>query len=125
MVCYGGPVDAPALNHDDPGWLDFDEAYEYLDLYLLDRYELVAYEFNDTRGRTADEVTGALRSAADAWERTHRPVTVHVDYSHTPGGLYDCPACEATCFCVEGVTCVHCAIDAEPAGRAHTPGGDA
>ena len=71
MVCYGGPVDAPALNYDDPGFGEFDAAYEYLDRYLLDRCELVAYEFNDARGRTADEVIAALRSAADEWDRTH------------------------------------------------------
>jgi len=26
----------------------------------------------------------------------------HVDYPHTPGYLYDCPACEAECFCTPG-----------------------
>jgi hypothetical protein len=113
MVCYGGPVDAPALNHDDPGFGEFHDAYEYLDLYLLARYELVAYEFNDARGRTADQVTAALRAAADEWDRHHQPVVSHVDYPHQPGALYDCPACEATCFCADGVVCVHCAIDAE------------
>ena len=71
MVCYGGPVDAPALNYHDPRFGEFDAAYAYLDRYLLDRYELVAYEFNDARGRTADEVIAALRSAADEWDRTH------------------------------------------------------
>lgn len=33
---------------------------------------------------------------------------VHVDYPHTPGRLYDCPACEAACHCVAGKTyCVY------------------
>lgn len=34
--------------------------------------------------------------------------TVHVDYPHEPGTLYDCPACEEQCYCNNG-TCVHCA----------------
>ena len=70
MVCYGGPVDAPALNFDDPGWPDFETAYEYLDRYLLDRYEQVSYEFNDTRGRTEADVILVLSEAADEWDRT-------------------------------------------------------
>lgn len=35
----------------------------------------------------------------------------HVDYPHEPGRLYDCPRCEAECFCAPGNTqCVFCAI---------------
>lgn len=39
----------------------------------------------------------------------------HVDYPHEGGDLYDCPACEAECYCDGGVTwvCVACAIAAE------------
>jgi hypothetical protein len=70
MACYGGPVDAPALNFDDPGWADFDKAVAYLDLYLLHRHDSDVYSFNDTKGRTAEQVTAALRSAADEWEHT-------------------------------------------------------
>jgi hypothetical protein len=43
---------------------------------------------------------------------TPEPVR-HVDYPHTPGTLYDCPACEAACFCIDGFQCVHCALQAE------------
>jgi len=25
----------------------------------------------------------------------------HADYPHTPGTLYDCPACESECFCAD------------------------
>lgn len=36
----------------------------------------------------------------------------HADYPHTPGTLYDCPACESQCFCTEkGIDytpCVYC-----------------
>lgn len=32
----------------------------------------------------------------------------HADYPHQPGTLYDCPTCEATCFCSDNNTCVHC-----------------
>jgi hypothetical protein len=36
----------------------------------------------------------------------------HADYPHHPGYLYDCPACEAHCYCKPGDTeCVHCALD--------------
>lgn len=28
-------------------------------------------------------------------------VIEHADYPHEPGTLYDCPACEAVCFCNE------------------------
>lgn len=29
-------------------------------------------------------------------------MTTHVDYPHFPGYLFDCPACEAQCFCTPG-----------------------
>jgi hypothetical protein len=35
-------------------------------------------------------------------------MTVHANYPHEPGRLYDCPACESTCHCKAGETeCVH------------------
>lgn len=39
----------------------------------------------------------------------------HADYPHEPGTLYDCPRCEAECFCSDpgkrgGATCVFCAL---------------
>lgn len=38
----------------------------------------------------------------------------HADYPHFPGSLFDCEACEETCYCVPGETeCVHCALVAE------------
>lgn len=38
----------------------------------------------------------------------------HADYPHILGSLFDCPACEETCYCVLGETeCVRCAIVAE------------
>lgn len=38
----------------------------------------------------------------------------HSDYSHAPGSLFDCAACESTCYCVpDETTCVHCTIKAE------------
>lgn len=45
----------------------------------------------------------------------------HADYPHEPGRLYDCPRCEAECFCTDqpGHTeCVFCAIlrEAMPPG---------
>jgi hypothetical protein len=145
MVCYGGPVDAPAQHFDDPGFLDFEEAVLHLDRYLLVEDGSESYEFNDARGRRLEDVTHVLRQAAatpaeelidairviDAknadvaaiaelltpcgiWGEQPKPVD-HVDYPHHPGTLYDCPACEATCFCTDGFQCVHCALDAEQA----------
>ena len=71
MVCYGSPVDAPAQHFDDPGWGDFEAAVAFLDRYLIGPYDLDVYSFNDAHGRTAEQVTTALRSAADEWDRTH------------------------------------------------------
>jgi hypothetical protein len=74
MVCYGGQVDAPAQHFEDPGWGDFEAAVAYLDRYLdqhlADPDGADVYSFNDARGRTAEQVTAALRSAADEWDRT-------------------------------------------------------
>jgi hypothetical protein len=141
MVCYGHQVDAPAMNFEDPGWGDFEAAVAYLDRYLAARYGLddnglpvEAYSFNDTRGRTADQVTATLRAAADDWDAEQAPQTepaeqphteepTHADYPHEPGALYDCPACEAACFCTDGFQCVHHAIEAETADGDTTPGG--
>ncbi|OJF13301.1 DUF6197 family protein [Couchioplanes caeruleus] len=64
MVCYGGPVEAPAQHFDDPGFLDFEEAVLHLDRYLLVMDGSQAYEFNDAHGRTAGQVTDVLRRAA-------------------------------------------------------------
>jgi hypothetical protein len=64
MVCYGGPVDAPAQHFDDPGYLDFEEAVLHLDRFLLVEDGSVSYEFNDARGRTVEQVTDVLRQAA-------------------------------------------------------------
>jgi hypothetical protein len=65
MVCYGGPVDAPAQQFDDPGFLDFEEAVLHLDRYLLVMDGTESYEFNDARGRCAEDVIRVLRQAAD------------------------------------------------------------
>jgi hypothetical protein len=64
MVCYGGPVDAPAQHFDDPGYLDFEEAVLHLDRYLLVEDSSESYEFNDARGRTVEHVVYVLRQAA-------------------------------------------------------------
>jgi hypothetical protein len=73
MVCYGGPVDAPALNFEDEAWPDFNEAVEYLEDYLSDTYpgDVDVYEFNDVKGQTADRVVAAVSAAALEWDRTH------------------------------------------------------
>jgi hypothetical protein len=69
MVCYGGPVDTPARNYEDPGWQDFDEALSYLNDHLSSRwYATDAYLFNDAKGRTRTEVLDVLYEAAGAWD---------------------------------------------------------
>jgi len=117
MVCYGGPVDAPALNFDDPGFDDFEAAVAWLEDFLGRAYDADVYEFNDAKGRTADQVIAALNAAADRWDSDQARVP-HADYPHEPGTLYDCPACEAACFCADGFVCIHCAILAEGATSA-------
>jgi len=37
------------------------------------------------------------------------PLPVHSISPHHPGSLYDCPACEAACFCTaESTACIYC-----------------
>ena len=112
MVCYGGPVDAPALNHDDPGWDDFDDAITYLDRYAAEQYDTDVYTFNDAKGRTVAEVLDLLYAAAAKADQA-----AHADYPHEPGTLYDCPVCEAVCYCFDGYVCVRCTIVGEANGR--------
>jgi hypothetical protein len=64
MVCYGGPVEAPAQHFDHPGFLDFEEAMLHLDRYLLVEDGSEAYEFNDAQGRRVEDVLRVLRQAA-------------------------------------------------------------
>ncbi|MEU7654882.1 hypothetical protein AB0C41_23030 [Micromonospora taraxaci] len=73
MVCYGGPVDAPAQMFDAPEFVDFDAAVTLLDVYLREIHpcDIGVYSFNDTPGRTRDEAIAALNAAADAWDRTN------------------------------------------------------
>jgi hypothetical protein len=77
VVCYGGPVDAPAQQFEDPNWADFEQAMAWLDRYLTQRHgqpdgatPYTAYDFNDAKGRTATEVIVELLNAADAWDNT-------------------------------------------------------
>ena len=71
MVCYGGPVDAPAVNYEDPGYGDFVAAQQFLQKYLkATRGDEGLYSFNDVRGRTREEIIAVLNEAADQWERS-------------------------------------------------------
>lgn len=60
-----------------------------------------------------DVTTLASKTPSD---RPTSPLDLHTDYPHQPGTLYDCPACEATCFCTDRNQCAHCAIEAEGEG---------
>jgi hypothetical protein len=64
MACYGGPVDAPAQMFGEPGFAEFEAAVLHLDRYLLVEDGTEAYDFNDAKGRTADDIVHALRQAA-------------------------------------------------------------
>jgi hypothetical protein len=116
VVCYGGPVAAPAMAFDDPGFGDFEAALAFLDDYLarvrpadVDPDDVNAYSVNDTPGRTKVQVTTMLRAAADEYDRVQTGL-VHVESPHRLGSLRNCPACTATCYCPKpGVACVHCA----------------
>ncbi|GIH03390.1 hypothetical protein Rhe02_14570 [Rhizocola hellebori] len=71
IVCYGGPVDAPAQMFDDPGFPDFEAAMVFLDFCVVHATEgelTSAYDYNDAKGRTADEVICLLRMVAFVWD---------------------------------------------------------
>ncbi len=71
MVCYGGPVDAPAQMFDQPGFDDFDATVTYLDGVLRGLFGMDVYSFNDHKGRSVGGALTALRVAADEWDRIH------------------------------------------------------
>ncbi|MBX7264787.1 hypothetical protein KIF24_01090 [Micromonospora sp. Llam7] len=79
MVCYGGPVDAPAQMFDAPEFADFESALVHLDRHLDavvsdDEYKSgfdTVYDFNDAKDRTSGEVIAVLRAAANEWDRTN------------------------------------------------------
>jgi hypothetical protein len=71
MVCYGGPVEAPAQMFDHPGFTEFEQAMLWLDAWLSVRRGTQSYEFNDAKGRTATHVTTALVAAADELDAIH------------------------------------------------------
>ncbi|MEU4241050.1 hypothetical protein [Actinoplanes sp. NPDC026619] len=103
MVCYGGPVDAPAQHFDDPGFLDFEAAVLHLDRYLLAEDGSESYEFNDARGRRVEDVTRVLRDAAtrpaheliDALRviDQHNADIVALAEMLVPSGVARCPYC--------------------------------
>ncbi|MBA2951418.1 hypothetical protein [Streptomyces himalayensis] len=86
-ICRG--VDQTALDRDR-------EALGALRVYLSEREE--------------NGDTGRVDGWSDMW------VAKHVDYPHEPGRLYDCPACESECHCIEEEEpCVHCSAQFEGA----------
>lgn len=71
----------------------------------------------------ADDGTGTLYGPTAGYEGSHDlgvaynvVIIRHADYPHEPGRLYDCPACEAKCHCVEGYT--QCIFTGEHSGEA-------
>jgi hypothetical protein len=68
MVCYGGPVEAPAQMFDHSGFDEFEAAVSYLDRLLADEMGHGVYEWNDDRARTWADVVETLVEAADLCE---------------------------------------------------------
>src|SRR5262249_49606418 len=69
MVCYGEPVQSPALMWDKPGFVDFDATVSYLDATLRDECgQDYVYTWNDDRDRTVEEVLHMLSEVADLCE---------------------------------------------------------
>ncbi|MFI1995713.1 hypothetical protein [Actinoplanes sp. NPDC020271] len=111
IVCYGGPVEAPAQMFEHDGYVDFEQAIAHLDGYLLAEAGCQSYDFNDTRGRTLDEVTHALRQAASTpAEQIQAALEAqHGNGSHEPGTDKTCKECQRVCCCnFMSDKCVHC-----------------
>ncbi len=62
MVCYGGPVEAPAQMFDEPGFDEFEAAVAFLDQVLHQRHGQDVYTWNDDRARTPAEVLSVLET---------------------------------------------------------------
>jgi hypothetical protein len=116
---------------------DGSESYEFNDAPGR-RADDVLMVLRDAAARTAEELIDALRvldahnpsmatrvrqlTPGGIWGNPGTdPTPGHVDYPHQPGTLYDCPACEANCFCTDGFQCVHCALEAEQGGDGGDP----
>ena len=127
MVCYGGPVDAPAQHFDDPGFLDFEAAVLHLDRYLLAENSSESYEFNDARGRRVEDVTSVLRDAAtrpaheliDALRviDQHNADTAALSAMLTPGGT-SAGSVSNNCWCdCSDESDAPCCPSADPCGH--------
>lgn len=66
------------------------------------RFAAAARNAADVHAAGADPA-GAIASDTDD----------HVADGHRYGMLYDCPGCEATCYCAGDLRCVRCAVNAE------------
>jgi predicted RNA-binding Zn-ribbon protein involved in translation (DUF1610 family) len=116
MVCYGRRVDAPISLADsgEPGSDGFVAALNVLDGFVLEEMGFDdSFEYNDARGRSAEEVMTTLHMAADRYDEVS-----HVAIPHMSGELFDCPACAAACYCADVADigfqcCVRCALEAE------------
>jgi hypothetical protein len=76
MVCYGGPVEAPAQHFDTPEWVDFEAAFAVLDEHTMRVYGMDAYSYNDAPGRSVTDVLTDLHTAANTWDHRHSLVEV-------------------------------------------------
>jgi hypothetical protein len=69
MVCYGSPVQAPALMFEHPGFAQFDAAVSYLDGTLRDECDQESvYTWNDDRARTVGDILHMLSEVAELRE---------------------------------------------------------
>lgn len=86
VVCYGVAEDIDRLDEDTPQWAQTYAAVTFLDEYVLTVVNgcfcsgciqgdgggwLHAMAFNDTQGRTAQDVIDMLGDAAACWDRVH------------------------------------------------------
>src|SRR5262245_65637472 len=72
MVCYGGPVEAPAEHSDEPGFAEFDDAVTHLDAFVQARSDAdSAYGLNDTPGRPMAPVVAGMGDAAPGRDHRH------------------------------------------------------
>ena len=116
IVCFSGPVEAPAWAVNEPGHEAYTAAVDYLEPYLIARYRpgdthYSMYDFNDQFAYDGDDVIVALWDAADAIDPPDSPHDTTLP--HVPGQmLHGCDACRQRCYCRIDFQCAFCTFTA-------------